>query len=245
MQARLQLEALALVRPIREARIWARDAAKAQRLAERTSPVSRLGFPCRGRRTARGGTRRRHHRHHHSGREADPDGGVAGAGPARHSDGLGRRAQERDRSGCFQDGGQSMSPTGSNRRASSANCTMPSRLGCNRGPDLRRTWRAVIAGKPEGRTGPQDITLADLTGTGVQDTASPISLLARAADAGCRTDNREFEREHGRCGVSVTLNFHARGICRALVQDPKAPWSEGYRAPDRHRSVQHALADRL
>ena len=32
MQAGLQLEALALVRPIREARIWARDVAKAEAL---------------------------------------------------------------------------------------------------------------------------------------------------------------------------------------------------------------------
>ncbi|MGO6684076.1 hypothetical protein AB9E03_34210, partial [Rhizobium leguminosarum] len=33
MQARMQLEALTLVRPIREARIWARDAAKAEAVA--------------------------------------------------------------------------------------------------------------------------------------------------------------------------------------------------------------------
>ncbi len=33
VQARLQLEALTLVRPIREARIWARDHAKAQKAA--------------------------------------------------------------------------------------------------------------------------------------------------------------------------------------------------------------------
>ncbi|MGB3388115.1 MAG: ornithine cyclodeaminase family protein, partial [Pseudaminobacter sp.] len=45
---------------------------------------------------------------------------------------------------------------------------------------------AVIAGKASGRRTPQDITLTDLTGTGVQDTA--IATLARdrasAANAG-------------------------------------------------------------
>lgn len=43
MQARLQLEALTLVRPIREARIWARDAAKAQATAAELA--GKLGFP--------------------------------------------------------------------------------------------------------------------------------------------------------------------------------------------------------
>ncbi|WP_332811544.1 cyclodeaminase, partial [Sphingomonas sp.] len=43
MQARLQLEALALVRPIREARIWARDKQKASKAAAELS--QRLGFP--------------------------------------------------------------------------------------------------------------------------------------------------------------------------------------------------------
>ncbi|RVN94099.1 ectoine utilization protein EutC, partial [Sinorhizobium meliloti] len=42
MQARLQLEALALVRPIREARIWARDAAKAEAAA--IALAGKLGF---------------------------------------------------------------------------------------------------------------------------------------------------------------------------------------------------------
>ena len=42
MQARLQLEALALVRPIREARIWGRDAAKAEAAA--TAFAGKLGF---------------------------------------------------------------------------------------------------------------------------------------------------------------------------------------------------------
>lgn len=41
-QARLQLKALALVRPIREARIWARNATKARTAAQQLS--GQLGF---------------------------------------------------------------------------------------------------------------------------------------------------------------------------------------------------------
>lgn len=45
MQARLQLEALSLVRPIHEARIWARDTAKAEAVA--ADLTLKLGFPVR------------------------------------------------------------------------------------------------------------------------------------------------------------------------------------------------------
>ncbi|MCG5481544.1 MAG: cyclodeaminase, partial [Ensifer alkalisoli] len=45
VQARLQLEALTLVRPIREARLWARDAAKAEATAQALS--EKLGFPAK------------------------------------------------------------------------------------------------------------------------------------------------------------------------------------------------------
>ena len=50
------------------------------------------------------------------------------------------------------------------------------------------TLGEIIAGQAKGRTSPADLTLADLTGTGVQDTA--IATLARrraeAANAGSR-----------------------------------------------------------
>src|SRR3546814_2893161 len=45
MQSKLQLEALSLVRPIREARIWARDAEKAEATAAELS--AKLGFTVR------------------------------------------------------------------------------------------------------------------------------------------------------------------------------------------------------
>ena len=48
----------------------------------------------------------------------------------------------------------------------------------------------IVAGLAAGRLGPQDITLADLTGTGIQDTAIAALALsrARAAGAGRRLD---------------------------------------------------------
>lgn len=46
---------------------------------------------------------------------------------------------------------------------------------------------AIAAGKVPGRTGAEQITLADLTGTGVQDTAIATLALARAKAAGAGT----------------------------------------------------------
>ena len=46
---------------------------------------------------------------------------------------------------------------------------------------------AIIAGMAEGRTGPEQITVADLTGTGVQDTAIATLATARANAANAGT----------------------------------------------------------
>ena len=46
----------------------------------------------------------------------------------------------------------------------------------------------IVAGKAAGRTGPEAITIADLTGTGVQDTAIATLAAARAEAAGAGTD---------------------------------------------------------
>ncbi|MGR1788647.1 hypothetical protein ACUX5E_28065, partial [Salmonella enterica] len=43
---------------------------------------------------------------------------------------------------------------------------------------------AVIAGSAEGRTSDEQISFADLTGTGVQDTAIAVLARTRAARAG-------------------------------------------------------------
>jgi ornithine cyclodeaminase len=49
---------------------------------------------------------------------------------------------------------------------------------------------AMIAGKADGRRSPSEITIADLTGTGVQDTAIATLARNRAAAAGA---GRTFE----------------------------------------------------
>ena len=45
----------------------------------------------------------------------------------------------------------------------------------------------IVAGRKTGRTGPEQITVADLTGTGIQDTAIATLAAARAAATGAGT----------------------------------------------------------
>jgi ornithine cyclodeaminase len=184
VQARLQLEALTLVRPIREARIWARDAGRAELAAAELG--ERLGIEVR----------------------AEPDAATAAAGadivvtttPS---------AEPLLKAG-FVSAGQHVTAMGSD--AGHKNEIAPSiirmadlyvadsasqarRLG-----ELHHAIEAglvaaeaavtelgsIVAGHAPGRRHDADLTIADLTGTGVQDTA--IATLARdralAAKAG-------------------------------------------------------------
>ena len=184
LQAGLQLEALRLVRPIEEARIWARDAAKAEATAARLR--ERLGIMVR----------------------AEPDAANAAAG----ADVIVTTTPSTEpliKAG-FVSAGQHITAMGSDAEhkneiapailrladlyvADSAKQTR--RLG-----ELHHAVEAgvmaadadvtelgqIIAGNKPGRRSASDITVADLTGTGVQDTA--IATLARdrarAAKAG-------------------------------------------------------------
>ncbi|AZO16753.1 cyclodeaminase [Mesorhizobium sp. M2A.F.Ca.ET.043.05.1.1] len=184
LQAGLQLEALRLVRPIEEARIWARDAAKAEATAARLR--DRLGIMVR----------------------AEPDAANAAAG----ADIIVTTTPSTEpliKPG-FVSAGQHITAMGSDAEhkneiapailrmadlyvADSAKQTR--RLG-----ELHHAIEAavfaadaevtelgqIIAGSKHGRRSASDITIADLTGTGVQDTA--IATLARdrarAAKAG-------------------------------------------------------------
>ncbi|RWD69963.1 cyclodeaminase [Mesorhizobium sp.] len=184
LQAGLQLEALRLVRPIEEARIWARDAAKAEATAARLR--DRLGIMVR----------------------AEPDAANAAAG----ADIIVTTTPSTEpliKPG-FVSAGQHITAMGSD--AEHKNEIAPAIL---RMADLyvadsaRQTRRLgelhhaieaavfaadaevtelgqIIAGSKHGRRSASDITIADLTGTGVQDTA--IATLARdrarAAKAG-------------------------------------------------------------
>ncbi len=175
VQARMQLEALCLVRPITEAVIWARDLAKAEALA---ADLSREGLAVRA--------------------ESDPARAAAFAdiivtttpatAPILMADWL-RPGQHVTAMGSDQAGKGELEPAclaspalyvadrisqtrlmGELRAALEAGTlTDPEGL-----PELGQ----VITGQHPGRTAPDQITIADLTGTGVQDTAIATHALA-------------------------------------------------------------------
>lgn len=184
VQARLQLKALTLVRPIKEARIWARDAAKADAAAGALR--EQLGIVVRA--------------------ESDPAEAAAGSDIIVTT----TPATEPIVKAGFVVAGQHITAMGSDAEhkneiapaiirladlyvADSAGQTR--RLG-----ELHHAIEAglisadaeitelgeVVAGLKRGRRSADEITVADLTGTGVQDTA--IATLARdrahAANAG-------------------------------------------------------------
>ncbi len=185
MQARLQLEALRLVRPIREARIWARDAAKAEAAAAELTKG--LGFPVRA--------------------DADGRAVVDGADiivtttpsetpvlranwlkPGQHITAMGSDAEHKNEiepaiiTGASLYVADSLKQTrrlGELHHAIEVGLVTESAIF----PELGE----IIAGRKPGRSGPDDITVADLTGTGIQDTAIATLAAARAAVVGTGT----------------------------------------------------------
>jgi ornithine cyclodeaminase/alanine dehydrogenase-like protein (mu-crystallin family) len=131
MQARLQLEALALVRPIREARIWARDAAMAGSSALRSrpkpirerpslAPISSLPQRRPGRRSSK------------------PNGSSRGS----TSPPWVRTLNTRTRSIRTRSPVRLTSPTASNRRAGSESCiTRLPLISCRRRPSSPNSAR--------------------------------------------------------------------------------------------------------
>lgn len=185
MQARLQLEALRLVRPIREARIWARDAAKAEAAAAELTEG--LGFPVRA--------------------DADGRAVVDGADiivtttpsetpvlranwlkPGQHITAMGSDAEHKNEiepaiiTGASLYVADSLKQTrrlGELHHAIEVGLVTESAIF----PELGE----IIAGRKPGRSGSDDITVADLTGTGIQDTAIATLAAARAAVVGTGT----------------------------------------------------------
>ncbi|MDX8463332.1 cyclodeaminase [Mesorhizobium humile] len=184
LQAGLQLEALRLVRPIEEARIWARDAAKAEAAAARLR--EKLGIAVR----------------------AEPDAANAAAG----ADIIVTTTPSTEpliKAG-FISAGQHITAMGSDaehkNEIAPAILRMADLYVADSAKQTRRLGELhhaidagvmaadaevtelgqIIAGEKHGRRSTSDITIADLTGTGVQDTA--IATLARdrarAAKAG-------------------------------------------------------------
>ncbi|UGY11477.1 ectoine utilization protein EutC [Phyllobacterium pellucidum] len=181
MQAQLQLQALMLVRQIRSARIWARDHAKALTLAAEFSHAHGIDVVA----------------------IADPHEAVRGADivvtttpaekpilmadwlePGQHLTAMGSDAEHKNEIdpavfSCATYIADRITQTrilGELHHAIIAGAAQPDQPFFELG--------AVIAGKAQGRTGANDITLADLTGTGVQDTAIANLAVTRAKDAG-------------------------------------------------------------
>ncbi len=180
-QARLQLRALCLVRPIERATIWARRADRAQVMAEEMAAA--LGFPVEA--------------------TSDPAAAVAEADvvvtttPATSpivQAGWLRPGQHVTAMGADQPGKNEIDPAPFALiryvpdRLSQAREVGELRAAIAAGGVAREAVFAelgeVLAGTASGRTAADDITLADLTGTGVQDTAIANRAAARAGDAG-------------------------------------------------------------
>ena len=189
VQARLQLEALTLVRPIREARIWARDAGKAEKTA--ADLRQRLGIEVRA--------------------EPDPARAAAGADVIVTT----TPSAEPLIAPGFVSAGQHITAMGSDAEHKNEIAPAVIRMADLYVADSARQTRRlgelhhaieagliaadaevtelgqIIAGQKHGRRSPDQLTIADLTGTGVQDTA--IATLARdrarAANAGTTFDS--------------------------------------------------------
>jgi ornithine cyclodeaminase len=167
LQARLQLRALALVRPIRHVAIWARDTAKAQKMAQ--DMQAELGLPVV---------------------VTDAESAVTQADiivtttPARapilRADWL-RPGQHITAMGSDQHGKRELDPACLARALYVPDRLSQTRLmGEAQGvalPDATPELGAILAGQAPGRTGPDQITIADLTGTGVQDTVIATHAL--------------------------------------------------------------------
>ena len=182
VQAGLQLEALCLVRPIRRARIWARDAVKAEAAA--VDLQKRLGIEIKA--------------------VADPEKAVAGADIVVTTTPATSPILKAD----WISAGQHVTAMGSDaehkneidpKLVGKADRYVADRLSQTRIlGELHHAIAAgladaeadfpelgeVIAGKVSGRTGGSDVTFADLTGTGVQDTAIATLARRRAVEVG-------------------------------------------------------------
>jgi ornithine cyclodeaminase len=184
LQARMQLRALALVRTLEAATIWARDHDKATEAAR--DLADEIGFPV-------GATR-------------DPAEAVSRADivitttpatePILKADWL-RPGQHVTAMGSDQHGKNEIEPACIARARYVADRLSQTRelgelraaisAGIVGAGDTFPELGQIIAGEVAGRTGDDEITIADLTGTGVQDTAIATFARERAEAAGAGT----------------------------------------------------------
>ncbi|MFF0952676.1 ectoine utilization protein EutC [Rhizobium leguminosarum] len=185
MQARLQLEALTLVRPIREARIWARDAAKAQAVA--TELAAKLGFPVTATPDARGAA---------TGADlivttTPSETPIIEAGwlePGQHLTAMGSDAEHKNEIDPAAIAAADLYVADSlkqTRRLGELHHAIDA--GLVAGDAVFAELGQIVAGRKPGRTRNDQITIADLTGTGIQDTAIATLAFARAGAANAGT----------------------------------------------------------
>lgn len=175
MQARMQLQALTLVRPVAKAMVWARDPAKAAIFAAEMTPE--LGIPVEAAQSITDATK-----------GADivvtttpadqPLLRARDVGKGTHITAMGSDAEHKNEIApdlievaCYV--ADRLSQT---RKLGELH---HSPLADRDFPELGQ----IIAGLADGRTNTDQITLADLTGTGIQDTAIAALALSRARDA--------------------------------------------------------------
>ncbi|MGR9347759.1 ectoine utilization protein EutC (plasmid) [Rhizobium leguminosarum] len=185
MQAQLQLEALTLVRPIREARIWARDADKAQSVA--ADLAGKLGFPVTAILDARGAM---------TGADlivttTPSETPIIEAGwlePGQHLTAMGSDAEHKNEIDpaaiasadvYIADSLKQTRRLGELHHAIDAGLVAADAVFAELGQ--------IVAGRAPGRTRNDQITIADLTGTGIQDTAIATLAFARAVAANAGT----------------------------------------------------------
>lgn len=179
MQAEMQLRALMLVRPLRAARIWARDTGRAGRLAARLD----LGIPVIATASIAEAVR-----------GADVIVTTTPAekpilhadlvAPGQHVTAMGSDAEHKNeidpalvaRATYVADRLSQTRRLGELHHAIAAGLVAPDAVF----PELGQ----IVAGQVPGRPDARAITLADLTGTGIQDTAIAALALARAQAAG-------------------------------------------------------------
>ncbi|QDY70098.1 ectoine utilization protein EutC [Qingshengfaniella alkalisoli] len=186
VQARLQLKALTLVRPIKQAVIWARDPAKAEVMAEDMRADLGLDVVV----------------------AAKAETAVAAADivvtttpatdpvvlpewliPGQHITAMGSDQPGKNElaPGCFQRADLYVSDRLSQTRKM-GELRSVIEAGLVSGVEVFPELGDIVAGAAEGRSSPEQITIADLTGTGVQDTAIAIFARARAEAASAGTE---------------------------------------------------------
>jgi ornithine cyclodeaminase len=182
MQAHLQLKALALVRPIKEARLWARDFEKASRAADMLS--SELGFQVSACEDPQRATKGAHVIITTTPAES-PIVHADWIEPGQHITAMGSDAEHKNEIDpqaialadiYVADDLKQTRLLGELHHAIRAGTISPT-------ADLSELGE-IVAGRKGGRTSDMQITIADLTGTGIQDTAIANLAFERAEAVG-------------------------------------------------------------